>query len=55
MLAFVDLEDNILWLDIFNLLIDICFMIDVLVSFRTTYIIDKTGEEVSSISNIAMK
>ena len=34
------------FMDIFNLCIDMLFMVDIVVSFRTTFINTKTGDEI---------
>ncbi len=39
---------------IINEIVDICFLIDILVVFRTTYIDTKIGEEVVNSKQIAM-
>lgn len=41
------------WFEIFNALIDILFMVDVIINFRTTYMNPKTGEEVFDLKMIA--
>lgn len=41
-------------LNIFNTLIDICFMLDILVNFRTTFVNPRTGDEIVSPKTIAL-
>ena len=53
-LAFVDLDEQILWLDIFNGLIDIWFMLDVVINFRTSYVDEPTGNEITNFKDIAV-
>ena len=47
-LAFTPNEDKSTFDLIFNLIIDFLFLTDVAINFRTSYIIEETGEEVSS-------
>ena len=47
-LAFTPEEDKSIYDTIVNLIIDLLFMSDVVINFRTSYIIDETGEEVAS-------
>lgn len=54
-LAFVDLDEQILWLDILNGLIDLWFMLDVLINFRTSYVDESTGNEISNMRLIAIQ
>lgn len=42
-----------IWMDLFNAVIDILFMIDVIINFRTSYINSKTGEEIFDLKLIA--
>ena len=51
--AFGDSESSNVYMDIFNLTIDFFFMLDVVISFRTSYIIESTSEEIYSLKRIA--
>lgn len=53
--AFSDIEDSNVFMDIFNGMIDFLFMLDVFVNFRTSYVHEATGEEVKDTKKIAMK
>lgn len=53
--AFTDLETKNIYLDLFNFMIDFLFMMDVLISFRTSVIIESTAVEVFDDRNIAMR
>lgn len=52
--AFTDLESTNIYADIFNLTIDLFFMLDVVINFRTSYIIESSSEEVFSLNKIAI-
>ena len=53
--AFTDVEDSNIFLDIFNGFIDFFFMIDVVINFRTSYINDATGVEELNLKTISVK
>lgn len=42
-----------IWFELFNAFIDILFMVDVFINFRTSYINSKTGEEIFDLKSIA--
>lgn len=44
---------NSIWFNLFDSSIDILFMIDVFINFRTSYINSKTGEEIFDLKMIA--
>ena len=44
--AFADSDDSNIYLDIFNGFIDVFFILDVIVNFRTSFIKEATGEEI---------
>jgi len=54
-LAFTNLEDSNVFLDVINVFLDVFFIIDVFVNFRTSFIIDATGEEVTDLKAIAVQ
>lgn len=54
-LAFVELDSTNVALDVINSLIDIIFMLDVLVNFRTSFVIENTGIEVTNPKDIAIR
>ena len=41
------------WYDLFETTVDICFAVDILINFRTTYVNPNTGLEVMSSIKIA--
>lgn len=47
-LAFTPEEDKSTFDLIVNMIIDLLFMSDVVINFRTSYIIEETGEEIAS-------
>lgn len=53
--AFADVGDTNIGLDIFNGFIDFFFMMDVVINFRTSYLNDMTGTEVLDSKMIAVK
>ena len=53
--AFSDIEETNIFLDVFNGLIDFFFMMDVLINFRTSYINEHTGTEILDTKMIAVK
>lgn len=52
--AFSDKVRSNIFQDIFNGLIDIFFMIDVVINFRSSYINESTGEEITDSKKIAI-
>ena len=54
-IAFTPDDDRSIINTVFNLIIDWFFMSDVILNFRTSYIIDETGEEVLSNKRIAIQ
>lgn len=51
--AFVDVDQSNIILDTMNFLIDIFFMLDLFINFRSSYINDDTGEEITKLNLIA--
>ena len=41
-------------LDVFNGIIDIMFMIDIFINFRSSYIVEETGDEIRDCKSIAL-
>ena len=52
-MAFSDSSYSNIYLDIFNAIIDFFFILDVIVNFRTSYIKEATGEEITNLRVIA--
>ncbi|CAI2372633.1 unnamed protein product [Moneuplotes crassus] len=52
--AFSDEAKSNVWYDLFNGLIDVFFMADVVVNFRSSYINESTGEEITESKKIAL-
>lgn len=53
-LAFTDGTKQNIFQDLFNGLIDIFFMVDVIINFRSSYINESTGEEITDSKKIAI-
>lgn len=53
--AFSDVQDTNIFLDIFNNLIDFFFMLDIFVNFRTSFVHEATGIEILDNKMIAIK
>jgi len=51
--AFDDSNNKNIFQDSINGLIDLFFMIDVFINFRSSYVVDSTGEEVTNLKYIA--
>lgn len=46
-------KNDTVGLEIFNAMLDICFILDVFVNFRTSYVTEATGEEILDLKIIA--
>ena len=53
--AFSDPNSSNLTLDVMNGIIDVFFMLDILVNFRTSYIKESTNEEIFDLKKIAIQ
>ena len=53
-LAFVGINEDILLLNIMNAFIDVAFIIDVVINFRTSYVVETTGIEITNLKTIAI-
>ena len=53
--AFTDVNDSNIFLDIINGFVDFFFMLDILINFRTSYLNELTGAEVVNLKAIAKK
>ena len=53
--AFTGFENTPLYADIINAMIDVAFLLDILINFRTSYIKEATGEEVVRFRDIAIQ
>ncbi|CAI2367564.1 unnamed protein product [Moneuplotes crassus] len=52
--AFTDIDNSYIWLDFLNIMIDFTFVLDVVISFRTSVIIESTAQEIYDNKKIAM-
>lgn len=52
--AFASNDNNNIALDVFNTIIDFMFIMDIIISFRSSYIIEATGDEVMDCKTIAI-
>ncbi|CAI2370632.1 unnamed protein product [Moneuplotes crassus] len=52
--AFTDIDSSIIYLDIINLCIDFIFILDVIISFRTSVILESTAQEIYDNKKIAV-
>jgi CRP-like cAMP-binding protein len=52
--AFTDSSNSNIYIDMVNLAIDIMFMIDVFINFRSSYVDDVTGEETADCKSITI-
>lgn len=50
----LDLEDNT-GLMVFNIIMDLCFLVDIILTFFTTYYDDKEGRRIKTHKEIAYK
>lgn len=53
--AFTDFDDSFIAFKIVNALIDVFFILDVFVNFRTSYVNSSTGEEIIDLKVIAIQ
>ena len=54
-MAFTDGDSQNIYLNIVNWLIDISFIIDVVLGFRTSYVNEKTGVEITNSRKIVFQ